>query len=136
MHSFILIQKMLAQIPNNKSVDTDVFDSFLESNNIKIREEHRNLLIKYGKSKKLLSSGFSNLTFDNFREHYLDKNLPHEDRLPEGTAYVGIDLADEYICIDDYTGVIHLYYEGIKGLVYYINLDSLIFFYLMKSDYI
>ena len=123
-------------LPYRNPVDANLLDNFIKHNNIPIREEHRQLLINYGSSKDILNNGFSNLTFEKFQKHYLDNSLPFEDQLPINTVYVGIDFADEYICIDNDTGKIHLYYNRKKEKIYYDDLNSLVFICFIRSLYI
>jgi len=133
--SFI-IQEILREILNDVPVDVARLDEIIKKNNIAMRDEHRNFIMNLGNCNKILNTGFSNFTFSNFEDYYLDTDLFDSDKVPNHTTYFGSDFADELLCIDDITGEIYTYYGKEKDLYYYQNLNSLLFYCLMQSEYI
>ena len=131
-----LIQEMSKLISDNEPVDANELDELVNSRNIPLREDHRQFLIKYGNCKTLLINGFSDFTFKQFKDHYLDDELFYTDRIPLSTVYIGTDFADELLCIDNKTGKIYVYYDQKKDLLYYDRLESLLFTCFMKSNYL
>lgn len=130
-----LIQEMSKLITDNQPVDANELDELVNSKNIPLEEEYRQFLVKYGNCKTLLNNGFSNFTFDMFKDFYLQEDLSDEDRLPADAVFLGIDFADELVSIDNKTGKIYVYYDQKKDLFYYDNLESLLFTCFMQSDY-
>lgn len=130
-----LIQEMSKLISDNEPVDANELDELVNSRNIPLREDHRQFLIKYGNCKTLLINGFSDFTFEQFKEYYLDNDIFYTDKIPLDTVYIGTDFADELLCIDNKTGKIYVYYDQRKDLFYYDNLESLLFTCFMQSDY-
>lgn len=130
-----LIQEMLRQILNDEPVGVAGLDKIIGKNNIAIRKDHREFIINFGNCNKLLNNGFSNFTFGNFKDYYLDTNLFDTDKVPSHTIYLGSDFADELLCIDNITGEIYTYYSEEKDLYYYKNLSSLLFYCLIHSEY-
>ena len=131
-----LIQEMSKLITDNQPVDINELDELVNSRNIPLEEEHRQFLIKYGNCKTLLNNGFSNFTFDTFKDFYLQEDLSDEDRLPADAVFLGIDFSDELVSIDNKTGKIYVYYDQKKDLFYYDNLENLLFTCFMQSDYL
>ena len=131
-----LIQEMSKLISDNEPVDANELDKLVNSKNIPLEEDHRQFLIKYGNCKTLLINGFSDFTFKQFKDHYLDDELFYTDRIPLSTVYIGTDFADELLCIDNKTGKIYVYYDQKKDLLYYDRLESLLFTCFMKSNYL
>lgn len=130
-----LIQEMSKLISDNQPVDANELDKLVSSKDIPIRDDHRQFLIKYGNCKTLLNNGFSNFTFDTFKDFYLQEDLSDEDRLPADAVFLGIDFSDELVSIDNKTGKIYVYYDQKKDLFYYDNLEGLLFTCFMQSDY-
>ncbi len=130
-----LIEEMSEVIISEKPVDVSELDSLIESHNIPMREDHRSFLIKYGNCRELLINWFSNFTFERFKEFYLDENPFDEDILPVDTAYIGTDFSDVFVCIDYKTGTIQPYFDQKKDIVYYNNLEGLLFTCFLKSNY-
>jgi len=131
-----LIQEMSKLILDNEPVDANELDELIRNKEIPIRADHRQFLIKYGNCKTLLINGFSDFTFKQFKDHYLDDELFYTDRIPLSTVYIGTDFADELLCIDNKTGKIYVYYDQKEDLLYYDRLESLLFTCFMKSDYL
>lgn len=130
-----LIDEIMRKILNDKPVDVVRLDALVRSNNIAIREEHRKFIINFGNCNKLLSNGFSDFTLSNFEDYYLDTNLFDADKVPDHTTFLGSDFADELLCIDDITGEIYTYYCKEKDLYYYKDINSLLFYCLLQSEY-
>lgn len=130
-----LIQEMSKLITDNQPVDANELNELVNSKNIPLKAEHRQFLLKYGNCKTLLNNGFSNFTFDTFKDFYLQEDLSDEDRLPADVVFLGIDFSDELVSIDNKTGKIYVYYDQEKDLFYYDNLESLLFTCFMQSDY-
>ena len=112
-----LIQEMSKLITDNQPVDANELDELVNLKNIPLEEEHRQFLIKYGNCKTLLNNGFSNFTFDTFKDFYLQEDLSDEDRLPADAVFLGIDFSDELVSIDNKTGKIYVYYDQKKDLL-------------------
>ena len=55
---------------SDSSVNTNELDEFLCRNNIKIREDYRQLIIRYGNCKGLLKNGFSDFTYQKMKSYY------------------------------------------------------------------
>ncbi len=130
-----LIEEMSKIIISAESVNVGELDSLIKSHNIPMREDHRSFLIKYGNCRELLIDWFGNFTFERFKEFYLDESPFDEDRLPVDNAYIGTDFSDEFVCIDYKTGAIQSYFDQEKDIIYYNNLESLLFTCFLRSDY-
>lgn len=120
----------------DSSINANELDEFLYRNNIKIREDYRQLIIRYGNCKELLKNGFSDFTYQKMKSYYLEGNDFYDDKVPYNTTFIGTDFDDEPLCIDYYTGEIHTYFEEAKDLFYYKNIDSLLFYCFMNSIYL
>lgn len=131
-----LIQEMSKLIPESEPVDVNELDELIKSKNIPMREDHRSFLIEYGNCRELLIDWFGNFTFERFKDFYLDENPFDEDRLPVDNAYIGTDFSDEFVCIDYKTGAIQSYFDQEKDIIYYYNLESLLFTCFINSDYL
>ena len=112
----------------DSGINTNELDEFLCRNNIKIREDYRQLIIKYGNCKGLLKNGFSDFTYQKMKSYYLESDDLYDDQVPYNTTFIGTDFDDEPLCIDYYTGEIHTYFKKTKDLFYYENIDSLLFY--------
>lgn len=121
---------------SDSSVNTNELDEFLCRNNIKIRDDYRQLIIRYGNCKGLLKNGFSDFTYQKMKSYYLESDDLYDDQVPYNTTFIGTDFDDEPLCIDYYTGEIHTYFKKTKDLFYYENIDSLLFYCFMNSSYL
>lgn len=106
-------------------------DDFLSQNNIDICDEHYQFLLEYGNSG-FLKQIYSNLTFNYFRDYYLDDDIFEDMKLPENCGYLGTDFSTETICLDYIDKKVYLFDYGEKGLLYYGGLRELLFFSLSK----
>lgn len=106
-----LIQEMSKLITDNQPVDANELDELVNLKNIPLEEEHRQFLIKYGNCQTLLTNRFSDFSFEQFKDHYLDDELFYTDRIPSNTVYIGTDFGDELLCIDNEARKIYTYYD-------------------------
>ena len=128
--------KMGRFLTSNSIVDINDLNNFLCKNNIKIRDDYRQLIIRHGNCKKLLKNGFSDFTYEKMKSYYLESNDIYDDKVPCNTMFIGTDFDDEPLCIDYYTGEIYTYFEETKDLLYYKNLDNLLFYCFINSVYL
>lgn len=75
---------------------------------------------------------YSNLTFNYFKDYYLDDDIFEDMKLPENCGYLGTDFSTETICFDYIDKKVYLFDYGEKDLLYYGGLRELLFFYLFK----
>ena len=120
----------------NSIVDKNDLDNFLCRNNINIRDDYRQLIVRYGNCKEILRNGFSDFTYEKMKSYYLESNDIYDDKVPCNTMFIGTDFDDEPLCIDYYTGEIYTYFEETKDLFYYRNIDDLFFYCFMNSIYL
>ena len=128
--------KMGRFLTSNSIVDINDLNNFLCKNNINIRDDYRKLIIRYGNCKKLLKNGFSDFTYEKIKSYYLEGNDIYDDKVPCNTMFIGTDFDDEPLCIDYYTGEIYTHFEETKDLLYYKNIDNLLFYYFINSIYL
>ena len=93
-----LINAMLQRI-EAVPVPQQELDDFLAQNQIRLSPEHYRFLLDYGNSS-FLTHGFADLSFDEFKDYYSDKELLPDETLPEHYDYVGCDFSNETLCID------------------------------------
>ncbi|WP_151863395.1 hypothetical protein [Acinetobacter sp. TUM15512] len=134
MNKTELINFFTSHCPDIEGVDEEEIDNFLVQFNLKLRPEHRNYLIKYGNSTKLVKGWFADCTFNNFKEHIFDLEEYIGDEIPkEGGVYFGHDFSDESLSIESASGNIYIYYNGDPDLLMYDNVDSFIFHCLFMN---
>lgn len=125
-----MINLMLEKV-EVKPVPKQELDDFLSQNNIDICDEHYQFLLEYGNSG-FLKQIYSNLTFNYFKDYYLDDDIFEDMKLPENCGYLGTDFSTETICFDYIDKKVYLFDYGEKDLLYYGGLRELLFFYLFK----
>ena len=87
----IILQKLinaLLQRIEAVPVPQQELDDFLAQNQIQLSPEHYRFLLDYGNSPFLIHE-FANLSFDEFKDYYSDKELLTDDTLPVNYDYVG-----------------------------------------------
>ncbi len=129
-----LINAMLQRI-EAVPVPQQELDDFLAQNQIQLSPEHYRFLLDYGNSPFLIN-WFANLSFDEFKDYYSDKELLPDEKLPEHYDYVGCDFSNDTLCIDPNTQKIHTFgYGEIDEGFQYGGLSELLFYCLFRETY-
>ena len=129
-----LINAMLQRI-EAVPVPQQELDDFLAQNQIQLSPEHYRFLLDYGNSPFLIN-WFANLSFDEFKDYYSDKELLPDETLPEHYDYVGCDFSNDTLCIDPNTQKIHTFgYGEIDEGFQYGGLSELLFYCLFRETY-
>ena len=128
-----LINAMLQRI-EAVPVPQQELDDFLAQNQIRLCPEHYRFLLDYGNSP-FLTHGFANLSFDEFKDYYSDKELLPDETLPEHYDYVGTDFGSDGLCIDPNTQKIYTFgYGEIDEGFQYGGLSELLFYCLLRAS--
>ena len=128
-----LINAMLQRI-EVVPVPQQELDDFLAQNQIRLCPEHYRFILDYGNSPFLIN-WFANLSFDEFKDYYSDKELLPDETLPEHYDYVGCDFSNDTLCIDPNTQKIHTFgYGEIDEGFQYGGLSELLFYCLFRSS--
>ena len=129
-----LINAMLQRI-EAVPVPQQELDDFLAQNQIRLCPEHYRFILDYGNSPFLIN-WFANLSFDEFKDYYSDKELLPDEKLPEHYDYVGCDFSNDTLCIDPNTQKIHTFgYGEIDEGFQYGGLSELLFYCLFRETY-
>ena len=129
-----LINAMLQRI-EVVPVPQQELDDFLAQNQIRLCPEHYRFILDYGNSPFLIN-WFANLSFDEFKDYYSDKELLPDETLPEHYDYVGCDFSNDTLCIDPNTQKIHTFgYGEIDEGFQYGGLSELLFYCLFRETY-
>lgn len=114
---------------------------FISDHKINLRKDHFLLLENYGKSS-FLSSDFGEISFECFKEYYLEddpleKRLAIEQITPEGSTYIGVGYGDVDLAINNLTGEIGFFDSKFpqKNCVEYLNIKSLLFYYFIIARF-
>ena len=129
-----LINALLQRI-KAMPVPQQELDDFLAQNQIQLSPEHYRFLLDYGNSP-FLTHEFADLSFDEFKDYYSDKELLPDETLPEHYDYVGCDFSNDTLCIDPNTQKIHTFgYGEIDEGFQYGGLSELLFYCLFRETY-
>ena len=129
-----LINAMLQRI-EVVPVPQQELDDFLAQNQIRLCPEHYRFILDYGNSP-FLTHEFANLSFDEFKDYYSDKELLPDETLPEHYDYVGCDFSNDTLCIDPNTQKIHTFgYGEIDEGFQYGGLSELLFYCLFRENH-
>ena len=127
-----LINAMLQRI-EAVPVPQQELDDFLAQNQIRLCPEHYRFILDYGNSPFLIN-WFANLSFDEFKDYYSDKELLPDSVLPANCDFIGLDFSDDTLCIDPNTQRIHTFgYGEIDEGFQYGGLSELLFYCLFRS---
>ena len=88
-----LINAMLQRI-EVVPVPQQELDDFLAQNQIRLCPEHYRFILDYGNSPFLIN-WFANLSFDEFKDYYSDKELLPDSVLPANCDFIGLDFSDD-----------------------------------------
>ena len=128
-----LINAMLQRI-EAVPVPQQELDDFLAQNQIRLCPEHYRFILDYGNSPFLIN-WFANLSFDEFKDYYSDKELLPDSVLPANCDFIGLDFSDDTLCIDPNTQKIHTFgYGEIDEGFQYGGLSELLFYCLFRSS--
>ena len=129
-----LINAMLQRI-EAVPVPQQELDDFLAQNQIRLCPEHYQFILDYGNSP-FLTHEFADLSFNEFKDYYSDKELLPDETLLEHYDYIGCDFSNETLCIDPNTQKIHTfgYSKANKDCFYYGGLSELLFYYLLRAS--
>ena len=129
-----LINAMLQRI-EAVPVPQQELDDFLAQNQIRLCPEHYRFILDYGNSPFLIN-WFANLSFDEFKDYYSDKELLPDSVLPANCDFIGLDFSDDTLCIDRNTQKIHTFgYGEIDEGFQYGGLSELLFYYLFRENH-
>ena len=129
-----LINAMLQRI-KAVPVPQQELDDFLAQNQIRLCPEHYRFILDYGNSPFLIN-WFANLSFDEFKDYYSDKELLPDSVLPANCDFIGLDFSDDTLCIDPNTQKIHTFgYGEIDEGFRYGGLSELLFYCLFRETY-
>ena len=127
-----LINAMLQRI-EAVPVPQQELDDFLAQNQIRLCPEHYRFILDYGNSP-FLTHEFADLSFDEFKDYYSDKELLPDSVLPANCDFIGLDFSDDTLCIDPNTQKIHTFgYGEIDEGFQYGGLSELLFYCLFRS---
>ena len=128
-----LINAMLQRI-EAVPVPQQELDDFLAQNQIRLCPEHYRFILDYGNSPFLIN-WFANLSFDEFKDYYSDKELLPDSVLPANCDFIGLDFSDDTLCLDRNTQKIHTFgYGEIDEGFQYGGLSELLFYCLFRSS--
>ena len=128
-----LINAMLQRI-EAVPVPQQELDDFLAQNQIRLCPEHYRFILDYGNSP-FLTHEFADLSFDEFKDYYSDKELLPDETLPEHYNYVGTDFGSDGLCINPNTQKIHTFgYGEIDEGIQYGGLSELLFYCLLRAS--
>lgn len=129
-----LFEKLLSYCDNVQGVDEQVLDAHLQKHGLTIRADHRSFLLKYGNSNSLLKFGFADYTYALFEQYTSDSEeyFSGIDELPKGTNFIGHDITDDILCINNQSGKIYGYEDQELSDCYYVNIDALLFLCLIQ----
>ena len=121
MNKIDLINFFTLHCSDIEGVSEQEVDNFLELYSLNLRSEHRNFLINYGNSKKLISQGFTDCSFKKFKDYYIrhynnsyeNDVIASQEIVPNNTVFFGLGFSD-ILCIENDSGGIYM----IKKLIY------------------
>ena len=129
-----LINAMLQHI-KVVPVPQQELDDFLAQNQIQLSPDHYRFILDYGNSPFLIN-WFANLSFDEFKDYYSDKELLPDSVLPANCDFIGLDFSDDTLCIDPNTQKIHTFgYGQIDEGFQYSGLSQLLFYCLFRENH-
>ena len=110
-------------------------DDFLAQNQIRLCPEHYQFILDYGNSP-FLTHEFADLSFNEFKDYYSDKEPLPDSVLPANYDFIGLDFSDDTLCIDPNTQKIHTFgYGEIDEGFRYGGLSELLFYCLFRETY-
>ncbi|NHZ67045.1 SMI1/KNR4 family protein [Massilia genomosp. 1] len=116
-----LINLLMPYIKDAAPLDEVEIRKFAAENNIILREDHKNFLMKIGRPRNgrlyIFHRYGGDFDFENLVDDFLEV-YPDVDT-PSGSTYFGTNFVGDSFCIDDDTGKIYLYSTGEKyGVVH------------------